>query len=54
VLEATAPAPQGVQMGLFAPADEEVVGRLRRLEVEKLTPIEALNLLAELKRDAES
>jgi DNA mismatch repair protein MutS len=53
VLEATAPAAQGVQMGLFPPHGDEVAGRLRRLDVEKLTPLEALNLLAELKRDAE-
>ncbi len=53
VLEAAAPAQQGVQLGLFPPVGDAVAEKLRRLDVEKLTPIEALNLLAELKRDAE-
>ena len=43
------------QLGLFAdaPAEPEVVRRLRGLEVDRMTPLEALNLLAELKREAE-
>jgi DNA mismatch repair protein MutS len=52
VLEATAPGPQQLQLGLFAPVEDAVLERLRKLEVERLTPIEALNLLAELKREA--
>jgi DNA mismatch repair protein MutS len=54
VLEATAPGPQPVQLGLFPPVEDAVLERLRKVEVEKLTPIEALNLLAELKRETES
>ncbi len=43
------------QLALFAdpPAEPEVVRRLRGLEVDRLTPLEALNVLAELKREAE-
>jgi DNA mismatch repair protein MutS len=52
VLEAAAPGPQQVQLGLFPPVEDALLERLRKLEVERLTPIEALNLLAELKREA--
>jgi DNA mismatch repair protein MutS len=52
VLEAATPGPQQVQLGLFPPVEDAVIERLRRLEVEHLTPMEALNLLAELKREA--
>jgi len=49
-----APAPAQAQLGLFnAPAETHaVVERLRRLNVDGLTPLEALNLLAELAREA--
>ncbi|HET9369037.1 MAG TPA: DNA mismatch repair protein MutS, partial [Vicinamibacterales bacterium] len=42
------------QLTLFQPAVEShpVLDRLRSMEVERLTPLEALNLLAELKREA--
>ena len=52
VLEAAAPGPQPRQLALFPPVEEAVLERLRRLDVERLTPLEALNLLAELKREA--
>ena len=45
------------QLGLFAPTsavEERVAARLRVLDVNRLTPLEALTLLAELKQDAES
>jgi DNA mismatch repair protein MutS len=43
------------QLGLFqAPADDALRDRLRALDVDRTTPIEALQLLAELKRDAEA
>ncbi|MEZ5319341.1 MAG: DNA mismatch repair protein MutS, partial [Vicinamibacterales bacterium] len=44
------------QLGLFhAPAEAHpVVDRLRALEVDRLTPLEALNLLADLKREADA
>ena len=36
----------------FFNEEPPVVGRLRGLDVESLSPLEALNLLYELKRDA--
>jgi DNA mismatch repair protein MutS len=42
---AAAPA----QLGLFPPEEDPVVTALRGVEVERLTPLEALNTLAELK-----
>ena len=43
------------QLGLFAasPAADQLVARLRTVDVNRLTPLEALTLLAELKRDVE-
>jgi len=37
------------QLALFAPAEHPVVDELRNVEVEGMTPLEALNLLAELR-----
>jgi DNA mismatch repair protein MutS len=37
------------QLSLFAPAEHLAVERLRRTDVNALTPLQALNLLAELK-----
>jgi len=45
------------QLPLFAPAppgDDRVAARLRALDVDRCTPLEALTLLAELKKDLES
>ncbi|MGD1147862.1 MAG: DNA mismatch repair protein MutS [Thermoanaerobaculaceae bacterium] len=53
VLEAAAPGSQPVQLALFPPAEDAVLERLRRLDANRLTPIEALNLLAELKREVD-
>jgi DNA mismatch repair protein MutS len=49
------PAPAQRQLALFQPASaaHPVVDRLKALEVERLTPLEALNLLADLKRETE-
>jgi len=49
------PAPAQAQLGLFQASAEPhvVVERLRALNVDALTPLEALNLLAELRREAE-
>jgi DNA mismatch repair protein MutS len=49
------PAPTQRQLALFqaTPAAHPVVDRLKALEVERLTPLEALNLLAELKRETD-
>jgi DNA mismatch repair protein MutS len=38
------------QQPLFTPLDRTVLDALRRAELNRLTPIEALNLLAELKK----
>ena len=47
-------ADRQTQLGLFAdaPPEPEVVRRLRDVDVDGMTPLEALNLLAELKREA--
>jgi DNA mismatch repair protein MutS len=51
-----APASDQRQLGLFqaVPESHPVIDQLRALDVDRLTPIEALNLLAKLKRDADS
>ena len=40
-----------VQMTMFTPLSQRIVDRLEAAEVDSLTPLEALNLLAELKRE---
>jgi DNA mismatch repair protein MutS len=40
------------QLSFFAAAEHPVVDKLRDLDVERLTPLEALNRLAELKEEA--
>ena len=45
-----APAPPGRQLALFAGEDEAVLDELRRADPDQLTPIQALALLAELKK----
>jgi len=42
--------PQSPQLSLFASADEPIRDRLKGIEVATLTPLEALNILDELKR----
>jgi DNA mismatch repair protein MutS len=51
-----APAAPQAQLGLFqaVPEVSPIVERIRALQVERLTPLEALNLLAELKREADA
>ncbi|MCR4391265.1 MAG: DNA mismatch repair protein MutS [Candidatus Acetothermia bacterium] len=52
-LERAAPTPrggQGEQLPLFGGDDHPVLADLRRLDPERLTPLEALALLAELRR----
>jgi DNA mismatch repair protein MutS len=46
-----AQAPGREQLSLFAPAEHPAVERLRRTDVNALTPLQALNLLAELKSE---
>ena len=48
------PFDQTLQLGLFrapAPADARLVERIRSIDVDQLTPLDALSLLAELKKD---
>ena len=45
-----APGPPGRQLALFAGEDEAVLDELRRADPDQLTPIQALALLAELKK----
>jgi DNA mismatch repair protein MutS len=44
------PHSNGEQEVLFAPIDREVLEKLRSLDLDDLKPIEALNLLATLKK----
>jgi DNA mismatch repair protein MutS len=46
----SAPAASGRQLALFAGEDEAVLDDLRRADPDQLTPIQALALLAELKK----
>jgi DNA mismatch repair protein MutS len=50
------PAPDHRQLGLFQPppASHAVLDRLRQLDVDRLTPLDALTLVAELKREADA
>ena len=48
------PTPRDLQLGLFAPAPPSpAIEALRELDLDALTPLEALNRLAEIKRLAE-
>ena len=51
VREAVTPEPKRMQMTMFTPLSQRIVDRLEAAEVDSLTPLEALNLLAELKRE---
>jgi DNA mismatch repair protein MutS len=52
VLEAAAPGPPPRQLPLF-PAEDTLAARLRALDLDRVTPLEALSTLAELKREAD-
>ena len=39
------------QLGIFTPLSQPVLEKLREVDLDRLTPLEALNLLAELKRE---
>ena len=47
---AAAPAPREDQVSFAAVAESQVIDRLRRTQVDSLTPLEALQLLYELKK----
>jgi DNA mismatch repair protein MutS len=53
-LEADEAEPASVQLTMFTPLSEKIVGRLRAADLDRLTPLEALNLLAELKKQLSS
>jgi len=44
-----APEPQ-MQLTMFTPLSQKIIDRLREADLNRLTPIEALNLLHELKK----
>jgi DNA mismatch repair protein MutS len=46
-------APPATQLTIFTPLSQPVLDRLREVDMNRLTPLEALNLLAELKRQSE-
>ena len=48
--QAASVAPQ-VQLTIFTPLSQRVVDRVREVDVDRMTPMEALQLLAELKRE---
>ena len=47
------PKPVSYQLSIFSPKDTQITEELKKLDLEKLTPIEALNKLSELKKKAE-
>src|SRR5204863_10163827 len=47
------PEPPVAQLGLFTPRHQDVIDALRALDVEALTPLEALNRLHALKQKLE-
>jgi DNA mismatch repair protein MutS len=46
--------PKTTQLPLFRPACEEIVERLQHIDLNQLTPVEALNLLVDLKERADA
>jgi DNA mismatch repair protein MutS len=44
------PLPRTAQLTIFTPLSQPVLERLRELDLDRLTPLEGLNLLAELKK----
>ena len=51
VREAVSERPAQMQMTMFTPLSQRIVDRVEGAQVDSLTPLEALNLLAELKRE---
>jgi DNA mismatch repair protein MutS len=47
------PKPVSYQLSIFSPKDSQIVEELKKLDLDKLTPIEALTKLNELKKKAE-
>jgi DNA mismatch repair protein MutS len=46
-------APPAAQLTIFTPLSQPVLDKLREVDLNRLTPLEALNLLAELKKQIE-
>ena len=46
-------SPRAAQLTIFTPLSQPVLERLRELDLNRLTPLEALNLLAELKQQVQ-
>ncbi|HUA15183.1 MAG TPA: DNA mismatch repair protein MutS [Verrucomicrobiae bacterium] len=46
-----AAAPPAAQLTIFTPISQPVLDKLREVDLNRLTPLEALNLLAELKKE---
>jgi DNA mismatch repair protein MutS len=44
-------SPRAAQLTIFTPLSQPVLERLRELDLDRLTPLESLNLLAELKKE---
>jgi DNA mismatch repair protein MutS len=53
VAAAASSAAQSAQLTIFTPLSQKIVDRLKEVDVNQLTPIEALNLLNELKKQIE-
>ncbi len=49
----TPPQETAEQLPMFTPLDQKIIRALREADLDKLTPLEALNLLAELKKKLE-
>jgi DNA mismatch repair protein MutS len=43
--------PPAAQLTIFTPLSQPVLEKLREVDLNRLTPLEALNLLAELKKE---
>jgi len=54
VREATAPIETKMQMTIFTPLSQRIVDRLQSTDVNSLTPLQALNLLEELRREIQT
>ncbi len=52
-LSGESPAPRTAQLTIFTPLSQPVLEKLRELDPNRLTPLEALNLLAELKKQVQ-
>jgi DNA mismatch repair protein MutS len=46
-------APRTAQLTIFTPLSQPVLERLREIDLDRLTPLDALNLLAELKQQVQ-